>query len=272
MNAVLKYPGAKWNIADWIISFFPEHHSYLEPFFGSGAVLYTKGRSNIETVNDLNGDVVNFFEQVRKDPERLAREVYLTPYARDVYEAAHTRQFTETDCFQRAVDFFTRMMMGYGFRTTGEKVGWKIDLQGREKAYAAIGWKNAPFVLMEAAERLRGVQIENRPALDLIRQFHFRNVLIYADPPYMLSTRHGKQYAVEMTDDDHAELLEALKQHPGHVLISGYDHPLYNQFLAGWYKAVRSTTDQKSRVRQETLWMNFNPVRQTSIFDQPVLA
>ena len=268
MNAVIKYPGSKWNIADWIISFFPEHHSYLEPFFGSGAVLFTKKRSNIETVNDLNGDVVNLFTWIKTDPERLAREIYLTPYARDVYEAAYSRLHTETDSFQRAVDFYVRMMMGHGFRTTGEKVGWKNDIQGRERAYAASGWCKAPEVLMEAAERLRGVQIENKPAVELIRRFRFKNVLIYADPPYMLSTRHGKQYAEEMTDDDHAELLDALLQHPGPALISGYDHEMYNQKLSGWYKTSRNTIDQKSRVREECLWMNFDPIQQLSMFDE----
>lgn len=268
MNAVVKYPGAKWNIAEWIISYFPEHHSYLEPFFGSGAVLFTKSRSNIETVNDLNGDVINFFDWVKHDPERLAREIYLTPYARDVYDAAFDRLHTETDPFQRAIDFYTRMMMGHGFRTTGEKVGWKNDIQGREKAYAAIGWQNAPFVLMEAAERLRGVQIENKPAVELIRRFHFRSVLIYADPPYLISTRHGKQYADEMMDDDHTELLDALLHHPGPVLISGYDHELYNNKLSGWYKTFRNTIDQKSRVREECLWMNFDPIQQLSMFDE----
>ena len=268
MNAVFKYPGSKWNIADWIISWFPEHHSYLELFFGFVAVLFSKQRSNIETVNDLNGDVVNFFSWIRTDPERLAREIYLTPYARDVYEAAYGRQYTEEDSFQRAVDFYVRMMMGHGFRTTGEKVGWKNDIQGRERAYAAKGWCDAPSVLMEAAERLRGVQIENKPAVELIRRFHFKNVLVYADPPYLLSTRHGKQYASEMTDDDHAELLDVLKQHPGPVLISGYDHPLYDQILSEWYKTSRKTIDQKSRVRVETLWMNFDPIQQLSMFDE----
>lgn len=79
MNAVIKYPGAKWSLAQWIINHFPDHHSYLEPFFGSGAVLFSKQRSNIETVNDLDGDVVNLFEWIRNDPERLAREIYWTP-------------------------------------------------------------------------------------------------------------------------------------------------------------------------------------------------
>ena len=82
----MKYPGSKWGSADWIISHFPEHHSYLEPFFGSGGVFFNKPRSDIETINDLDGEVVNLFRQIRNDPERLAREIYFTPYSREAYE------------------------------------------------------------------------------------------------------------------------------------------------------------------------------------------
>ena len=88
MKAVMKYPGSKWSLAKWIIGHLPEHHSYLEPFFGSGAVLFNKPRSNIETVNDLDGDVVNLFRWIKEDPERLAHEIYYTPYSRRVYDAA----------------------------------------------------------------------------------------------------------------------------------------------------------------------------------------
>ena len=109
MKAILKYPGSKWRIADWVISFFPEHHSYLEPFFGSGATFFQKKPSNIETINDLDGGVVNFFEWVRRDPERLARAVYLTPYGRQVYDAAFT--LAENN-FDAAVKFFIQANMG----------------------------------------------------------------------------------------------------------------------------------------------------------------
>lgn len=122
--------------------FFPEHHSYLEPFFGSGAVLFNKPRSNIETVNDLDGNVVNLFECIRSDPERLARSIYLTPYARDVYEKAFKEN--PEDPFERALNFYIRLNMGHGFRTNGEKVGWKNDVQGRERSYASQDWCNLP--------------------------------------------------------------------------------------------------------------------------------
>lgn len=266
MNAVIKYPGSKWSMAKWIISRFPPHHSYLEPFFGSGAVLLNKPRSNIETVNDLDSNIVNLFEWIRRDPERMARAIYWTPYAREVYDRAWAAQYTETDSFQRAVDFCARMMMGHGFRTTGEKVGWKNDVQGREAAYAATYWCKMPQTIIEAAERLRGVQIENRPALELIQRFNYSNVLIYADPPYLLSTRHGKQYRHEMTDADHRELLDALLGHRGPVLLSGYDNNLYNSALQGWHREERTAIAQTSTRRQEVLWMNFDPIEQMSLY------
>jgi len=262
LSAVIKYPGAKWSIANWIIEKLPPHHSYIEPFFGSGAVLFTKPRSNIETVNDLDGDVINLFECIRRDPERLAAEIYMIPYARDVYEMAFRDRDTETDSFRRAVNFYVRMMMGHGFRTTGEKVGWKNDVQGREKSYASNQWCNLPQVIMEAAERLRGVQIENRPAVELISRFNYPNVLIYADPPYLLSTRHGKQYRHEMTQADHAQLLEALKCHRGPVLLSGYESQMYDDMLKGWHREQTTTYAQTATQRKEVLWMNYEPARQ----------
>jgi len=265
MNAVIKYPGSKWSLAPWIIEKFPPHHSYLEPFFGSGAVLFTKERSNIETVNDMDGDVVNLFEWIRKDPERLASEIYLIPYARDVYEKAFQDRETEKDSFKRAVNFYIRMMMGHGFRTTGEKVGWKNDVQGREKSYASGQWCQLPEVIMRAAERIRRVQIENRPAVELITRFNFPNVLIYADPPYLLSTRHGKQYRHEMTEDDHAELLDLLKAHRGPVLISGYESDLYRDLLRHWHCEQITTYAQTATQRREFLWMNFQPAVQLKI-------
>lgn len=267
MKAVIKYPGSKWSVAKWIIGFFPKHHSYLEPFFGSGAVLFNKPRSNIETVNDLDGYVVNLFEWIKKDPERLAHEIYWTPYARQVYENAFAA--VPEDSLQKAVNFFIRLNMGHGFRTNGEKVGWKNDVQGRERAYASSDWCTLPDRIMQAAERLRGVQIENRPAVELMKRFDYSNVLVYLDPPYMLETRHGKQYRYEMFDrDSHAQLLETAKAHKGPVLVSGYDSELYNDMLRGWHREETICYSQVCSKKREILWMNFEPEgQQATLFD-----
>lgn len=263
MKAIAKYPGSKWSLASWIISFFPEHHSYLEPFFGSGAVLFNKPRSHIETVNDLDGSVVNLFDWIRKDPERLAHEIYWIPYARQVYDDAFAR--IPEDSLAQAVNFYIRLNMGHGFRTTGEKVGWKNDVQGRERSYASQDWCSLPEKIMQAAERLRGVQIENRPAADLIPRFNFDNVLIYCDPPYVLGTRHGKQYRCEMDDKGHGELLDILLSHKGKVLLSGYDNELYNNRLRGWHREESVCYSQVCSRKREVLWMNYEPVKQMEL-------
>lgn len=265
MKAVMKYPGSKWSIADWIIQFFPEHHSYVEPFFGSGAVLFNKPRSNIETVNDLDDNVINLFEWIKKDPEKLAHEIYYTPYARKVYDDAFAS--VPEDSLQKAVNFYIRLNMGHGFRTNGENVGWKNDVQGRERAYASQNWSHLPEKIMQAAERLRGVQIENRPALDVIQRFNYKNVLVYLDPPYMPDVRHGKQYRHEMYEEkSHRRLLEAAREHKGPVLISGYETELYNDMLAGWHREETTCYSRACSKKKEILWMNFEPAVQMSLF------
>ncbi len=122
--------------------------------------------------------------------------------------------------------------------------------------------------LFRAVFRLRGVQIENRPALELIKRFNYKNVLIYCDPPYMLSTRHGKQYRMEMEDKDHEPLLDALLKHKGYVVISGYDTPLYNAILKGWSKHMRVSSTFAHSGKPEIIWMNFEPqIKQLSLAD-----
>ena len=266
MKAVLKYPGSKWGIAEWIISQFPKHHSYLEPFFGSGAVLFNKPRSNIETVNDLDGNVVNLFKCIQQNPEKLARKIYFTPYARDIYEKAFHECPDEP--FEKALNFYIRCNMGHGFRTNGEKVGWKNDVQGREKAYAATDWCKLPEKIIQAAERLRGVQIENRPAIEVIQRFNYKNVLIYCDPPYMLHTRHGKQYKCEMADNEHKDLLSTLLKHKGPVIVSGYDTDLYNEMLEGWTKMETVSYSQVCTKKKEIIWMNYKPYAQQITIDE----
>ena len=196
---------------------------------------------------------------------KLANEIYWTPYARQVYENAFA--VVPEDSLGKAVNFYIRLNMGHGFRTNGEKVGWKNDVQGRERAYASQDWCHLPDKIMQAAKRLRGVQIEHRPAVEVIQRFNFPNVLIYADPPYVLETRHGKQYRCEMDDVDHAELLDMLESHSGRVLISGYDNSLYNNRLRDWHREETICYSQVSSKRREVLWMNFKPERQMSLFD-----
>ena len=263
MNAILNYPGAKWGMASEIVSMMPNHRSYLEPFFGSGAVLFNKPPSCIETVNDIDGDITNFFRVLREQTDEPIRAISLTPYSREVFDDAHENRGTTE--FDRAYRFAIRSRMGHGFKTY-QKTGFKIDRYARERSYCVDVWNRMPSMLFEAAERLKYVQIENRPALELIKKFNFENVLIYADPPYLLDTRGGKQYRFEMNEQDHMDLLAALCDHKGPVILSGYPSEMYDRELRGWRKITRKSYNQNSDPRTEVLWYNFCAA--PTLFDQ----
>lgn len=132
-------------------------------------------------------------------------------------------------------------------------------MQGRERSYALQDWCSLPEKVIQAAERLRGVQIDNRPAAELIPRFNHKNVLIYCDPPYMLETRHGKQYRYEMDTDDHEELLTLLLKHKGPAVISGYEIGLYSSMLAGWNRYETTAYSQVCSKKKEVIWMNYDP-------------
>ena len=265
-NSILKYPGSKWRIAKQIVELIPQHRSYLEPFFGSGAVLFTKTLSPIETINDIDGDVVNLFRCVREHPAELARAVKLTPYAREAYEGS-CRAADESDPIEKATNFLIHCWQGYGYRTNGQKVGWKNDVQGREKAYALLEWCVLPERIVDTVDRLKHVQIENRPALDVIRRFNYENVFMYLDPPYVINSRVGRQeqYKNEMTDQDHEELLKELLSSRAKIMISGSESDMYNDYLQGWEKRTFLSHTQMGKRRQEVVWMNYETDKQMKL-------
>lgn len=266
MRTVLKYPGSKWNIARQLVGLLPEHHSYVEPYFGSGAVLFNKTPSDIETVNDIDNDVVNLFLCIQEDSECLARMVMTTPFSREMYDSAFDFENFITEVigeepYRKALVFLIKCWQGHGFRTSGGKVGWKNDVAGREKAYALWNWYRLPEWIIDIAERLRKVQIENRPALEVIKRFNREGVFMYIDPPYLLGTRTGKQYMHEMTDHDHEELLKDLLQSKAKIMISGYESEMYNDYLKDWNKCTFNSCAEHGKPRKEVIWMNYGDVQ-----------
>lgn len=271
MRNVLKYPGSKWNIAGQLVNLIPPHHSYVEPFFGSGAVLFNKSVSDIETVNDLDSNVTNLFRCIQQDPERLARMVMTTPFSREIYDS----QFIDAastvylSSFQKAANFLVQCWQGYESRTNGYKAGWKNDVTGREKAYALWNWYRLPEWIIDIAERLRKVQIENRPAMEVIQRFNHTGVFMYLDPTYMSGTRNGTQYKYEMTDADHEELLQKILQSRAMIMISGYGSDMYNDFLKGWNKRSFKSCAKQGKPRTEVVWMNYNDAQMSLEVDFP---
>lgn len=255
IKPILKYPGAKWNCAEWIISHFPAHAHYVEPFFGSGAVFFNKTPAKHEVINDLSGDVVNLFRVIREDGERLAALIEMTPWAREEFEASY--QPTD-DPMERARRFVVRVWQANNGRLDGSS-GWRSNGANLEKGRVPTlnQWRDLiPNRIRETAKRLLDAEIERRPASEVITRHSNADVLIYADPPYVLSTRAGKMYQHEMTDADHAALLDALDAHPGPVVLSGYHCALYDDRLAHWHTREKRVQAEKGNTRTEVLWLN----------------
>lgn len=262
METILKYPGAKNRLAEWIISFIPEHRVYLEPFFGSGAIFFNKAKAKIETINDLDGNVCNLFRMIREYPDEFAKGLEMTPYSREEYENAYAVGSAETD-MERARKFMVRCWMGMGSSNV-YKNGFRSSQQGNSPK-TTKHWGELPDRVLLAAERLKHAQIERLPALELLRRYNTPDVFIYLDPPYLPGTRKGYLYKLEMSKDDHIELLEAVKGHPGKILISGYDNEVYNKILNGWSKAQKQTQAEHGLKRIETLWFNYERIYQLNL-------
>ncbi len=261
MKSILKYPGAKWRIADWIISYFPEHKVYCEPFFGSGAVFFLKEPAYNETINDIDGNIVNLFKMCRERPEDLAKAINLTPFSREEFISCH--EMDVSDPIERARRTLVRYHQSFG-TCNASKNSWK-NTQTYGGPRCATMWNYLPDTIIECCERLKNAQIESIDAIELIKRYNDKNTLIYCDPPYLQSLRKKNMYAAEMNEERHIELLEVLRQSNSMVVLSGYDSELYNEVLRDWRTAERKTTAQMGLHRTEKLWMNFKGVRQCNM-------
>lgn len=262
-SPALRYHGGKFRLAPWVMGFFPPHRTYVEPFGGAAGVLLQKPRSYAEVYNDLDGEIVNFF-RVLRDPDmrtRLLERLVLTPYARDEFEDAWC---DTSDPIERARFTAIRAQMGFGSAgATKGKTGFRVDTK-RAYGTAQQLWIEYPRTVATAGERLAGVLIENRPAIEVIRQHHTPDTLFFVDPPYVFNTRvlqaNGKgYYRHEMSDADHEALLDALLELEGMVVLSGYPSSLYDQRLADWQRFETSSRISAGRgtgVRTEVAWIN----------------
>ncbi len=257
---VLRYPGGKFKIEKWVISHFPRHEFYVEPYGGAGSVLLQKPRAQGEIYNDLDGDVVNVFRVLRdrKQAEELERVLRLTPFAYEEYKFAYEPC---DDPIERARRTIFRSFASIGSDGVSRKNSGFRGLKNNETSVtAAQEWSRYPNAVRAFVERLTNVLIENRPALHLISIYDRPETLFYVDPPYVMSTRSKSSvlYSTEMTDQDHIQLADALHKVKGMVVLSGYYSSLYEDLYSGWRMIQKSATAQNGKGRVECLWLSPN--------------
>lgn len=261
MKPPFAYYGGKTILADRIAAALPPHDHYVEPFAGSLAVLLAKAPSKMETVNDLDGDLMTFWRVLRDRPDDLARVASLTPHSRAEHKSARDLDGAPDD-LERARRVWT--VLAQGRTGTLRNTGWRYYADPAGSSIGMPGYL-AGYVdrMPPAAARLRGVSLECRDALDVIRDYgRSPDVCIYADPPYLGSTR-ATGYRTEMASDAaHEALARVLNETRASVILSGYDSPLYRDLYDGWYvERIATHTGQGTgdRSRVEVLWSNRPP-------------
>jgi len=260
----LRWHGGKWRLAPWILSHFPAHRTYVEPFGGGASVLLRKARSYAEIYNDLDEEVVTLFRVLRDpiDAARLVDLLRLTPFARREFEAAYQPSDDPVETARRLV---ARSFMGFGSNAHASaakghrSTGFRSN-SSRSGTTPAQDWANYPGALRILVERVAGIVIECRDAREVMERHDGPATLHYVDPPYLHETRAGgngwRMYRHEMTRGDHAELLDFLRGLTGFVVLSGYPDPLYDEHLADWRRVTREAFADGARPRLEVLWIN----------------
>jgi len=266
---VFGWYGGKFSHLDWLLPLLPPCHHYCEPFSGSGAVLLNRQPASVETYNDIDGDVVNFFRVLRDRSDDLIKAISLTPFSREEYHLAIDGNAQGITDVERARRFYIRARQTRtGLAQTASLGRWANCKDTSRSGMSGVvsRWLGGVDALDDIAQRLIRVQIENRPATDLIRLYDADGTLFYCDPPYLHATRgDSKAYGFEMDELQHRELAEALNNCRGKVALSGYDHPLMEDIYPPekWFKTYgpEKTIHSTKGKRKEVLWTNYDPAR-----------
>ena len=259
---VFGWYGGKFNHLEWLLPLLPKAHHYCEPFSGSAAVLLNREPSPVETYNDIDGDVVNFFRVLRDRHEELIRAIALTPFSREEFHQAINGSQSSND-LERARHFYIRARQARtGLAQTATLGRWANCKNTSRAGMSGVvsRWLGGVEALEDIAVRLLRVQIENRPAVEVIRLYDSTETLFYCDPPYLHDTRgDSKAYGFEMDFKAHFELATMLQTCQGKIAVSGYRCDAMDTWYKGWRRSDAPIKQCHSikKPRQECLWMNY---------------
>lgn len=255
--------GGKFNHLNWLLPLLPDCHHYCEPFAGSAAVLLNRYPSPVETYNDIDGGVANFFRVLRDHKTELVEAIGLTPFSREEFFIAVSEPTGHISEIERARRFFVRARQARtGLAQTASLGRWANCKNTSRAGMSGVvsRWLGSVEDLPAIALRLLRVQIENRPAIEVVKLYDDSGTLFYCDPPYVHSTRgDSKAYGFEMTDDGHSGLAKVLREAKGKVAVSGYRCDLMETLYKGWrcIEAPPKHCHSIKKMRQEAVWTNY---------------
>ena len=271
-HPLIRYHGGKWRLAERIIDQFPTHYSvYVEPYAGGASVLLRRAATEHEVYNDLDGEIFNLFKVLRNQRDELLAAIRDTAFAEAELSLAFTKTPGLSDV-ERARRVLVNAFMGRSTAAATQNFSASfraITLGPREIRNPGKEWCEIEDRLIAVAERLRGVNILNRPALEVIQSLDSPKILFYIDPPYMNGQRDpGKDYLHEMTSEQHRELAELLLNCKGMIALSGYACHEYQTWYedAGWRRVDFLALADGASSRTESLWLSPN-IKQYGLFD-----
>lgn len=264
LSAPFGYFGGKQRLAKKIVANLPPHNAWVDAFCGSAAVTLAKKPAPIEVINDLNGEVVNFFRELRDNSSEVCRLLRLTPYSREELRRARLPEMKLSDA-ERARRFFVAAMMAFNGCFGEAEGGFSFTNSYTRRGMEArvSRWRTMPDYLSVIADRLAQVRIENKDAVSLFQEFANRPAtLVYLDPPYLAERTRGYDHD-ENSEEFHERLVRAAVRAKCMVFLSGYENDLYDDYLTrpqGWRKRRMKTTTRghngKDFEREEILWVN----------------
>jgi len=260
--------GGKFSHLDWLLPLLPKTTHFCEPFGGSAAVLLNREPSPIETYNDLDSEIVNFFRVLREQKEALIEAIGLTPFSREEFELAIAPLPPDISGLERARRFFIRArQVRTGLAQTASAGRWaNCVLTSRAGMAGAVSrWLGSVEGLSEIVQRLLRVQIENAPAIDIINRYDSEETLFYCDPPYPHSSRgDSRAYGYEMTDEEHRRLARVLHNVKGKVALSSYHCDIMDELYSDWrqIEAEPKNCHSIKKLRTEVLWVNYELERE----------
>lgn len=232
------------------------HKFYVEPFGGGASLLLAKEPVSVETYNDIDSNLYQFFMTLADSElfKRFYEVVSWYPYSRELYNDSLATYQDEPDPIIRVAKWYVIARQSFGGRF-GSGWGSSVTETSRNMPITTSKWMSTLDLLPEIHARLQRVQIENKDGINLIQQHDRPDTLFYVDPPYVMSTRKSGKYLHEVTDEYHEQLLEVLVNLKGSAVVSGYPHPMYDKLDAhGFVRTEFETTSHLAgRVRNSTL-------------------
>lgn len=268
------YFGGKFTYVDEITQYFPTHNHFVDVFGGSMAVTLNKPYSQVDTYNDLNGDIVNFFRVLRNRSHELIEQLLLTPIARDEFDCCFE---PAADELERARRFYVLVRQSFfGLAVQRVNKGWHFVSKSSEAFHGETvsKWHNAIEKLWPVIDRLTHIQIENKCFRTLIPDVDHPTTLLYQDPPYPLESRAStNDYKHDFTNNDHIDLAELNNRAQSKIMVSGYECGLMKELYANDKWQMIRLKQRMNNIRtgkvQECIWINFPPPSQLTLFHQP---